>query len=161
MGAAVLSGPARAEAVAARADSEGGRVLRGNPAGTQGPLGRDFDELAALVDGLGASGTSSGAGAAGVRRTAAGEGVVNGANLSSVLSIMEMWWGDVGLLLSMPRQGLGNSAIASVASDEQLRRFDGVWAGMAITLTSGSSERTVTSILTWSLPFPVQPWATA
>ncbi len=46
---------------------------------------------------------------------------------------MEMCWGDVGLLLSMPRQGLGNSAIASVASDEQLRRFDGVWAGMAIT----------------------------
>ena len=93
----------------------------------------ELDMLAALVDGLGASGTSSGAGAAGVRRTAAGEGVVNGSNLSSVLSIMEMCWGDVGLLLSMPRQGLGNSAIASVASDEQLRRFDGVWAGMAIT----------------------------
>jgi acyl-CoA dehydrogenase len=36
-------------------------------------------------------------------------------------------------LLSMPRQGLGNSAIASVASDEQLKRFEGVWAGMAIT----------------------------
>ena len=33
---------------------------------------------------------------------------------------MEMCWGDVGLLLSMPRQGLGNSAIASVANDEQL-----------------------------------------
>ncbi|MFI6832317.1 acyl-CoA dehydrogenase family protein [Kribbella sp. NPDC050241] len=93
----------------------------------------ELDMLAAVVDGLGASGTSSGAGAAGVRRTAAGEGVVNGSNLSSVLSIMEMCWGDVGLLLSMPRQGLGNSAIASVASDEQLRRFDGVWAGMAIT----------------------------
>ncbi|MEV0801607.1 acyl-CoA dehydrogenase family protein [Kribbella sp. NPDC050281] len=93
----------------------------------------ELDMLAAMVDGLGASGTSSGAGAAGVRRTAAGEDVVNGSNLSSVLSIMEMCWGDVGLLLSMPRQGLGNSAIASVASDEQLRRFDGVWAGMAIT----------------------------
>ena len=45
-------------------------------------------------------------------------------NLSSVLSVMEMCWGDVGLLLSMPRQGLGNSAIASVADDEQLERFD-------------------------------------
>jgi acyl-CoA dehydrogenase len=94
----------------------------------------ELDMLAAMVDGLGASGTGSGAGASGVRRTAAGEdGVVNGSNLSSVLSIMEMCWGDVGLLLSMPRQGLGNSAIASVASDEQLRRFDGVWAAMAIT----------------------------
>ncbi len=94
----------------------------------------ELDLLAAMVDGLGASGTGSGAGASGVRRTAdAGEGVVNGSNLSSVLSIMEMCWGDVGLLLSMPRQGLGNSAIASVASEEQLRRFDGVWAAMAIT----------------------------
>lgn len=94
----------------------------------------ELDMLAAMVDGLGASGTGSGAGASGVRRTAAAEdGVVNGSNLSSVLSIMEMCWGDVGLLLSMPRQGLGNSAIASVASDEQLERFDGVWAAMAIT----------------------------
>ncbi len=45
------------------------------------------------------------------------------------MSIAEMCWGDVGLLLSMPRQGLGNSAIASVADDEQQERFDGVWAG--------------------------------
>jgi len=94
----------------------------------------ELDMLAAMVDGLGASGNGSGAGASGVRRTAAAEdGVVNGSNLSSVLSIMEMCWGDVGLLLSMPRQGLGNSAIASVASDEQLKRFEGVWAAMAIT----------------------------
>ncbi|TCO41010.1 acyl-CoA dehydrogenase [Kribbella antiqua] len=93
----------------------------------------ELDMLAALVDGLGASGNGAGAGASGVRRTASADEVVNGSNLSSVLSIMEMCWGDVGLLLSMPRQGLGNSAIASVASDEQLRRFAGVWAGMAIT----------------------------
>ncbi|MFD3406600.1 acyl-CoA dehydrogenase family protein [Kribbella sp. NPDC058693] len=94
----------------------------------------ELDMLAAMVDGLGASGTGSGAGASGVRRSGAdADGVVNGSNLSSVLSIMEMCWGDVGLLLSMPRQGLGNSAIASVASDEQLQRFDGVWAAMAIT----------------------------
>jgi acyl-CoA dehydrogenase len=93
----------------------------------------ELDMLAAMVDGLGASGTGSGAGASGVRRTAAAENVVNGSNLSSVLSIMEMCWGDVGLLLSMPRQGLGNSAIASVASDEQLQRFEGLWAAMAIT----------------------------
>ncbi|WP_432938118.1 acyl-CoA dehydrogenase family protein [Kribbella sp. CA-253562] len=95
---------------------------------------KELDLLAALVDGLGASGTGSGAGASGVRRTEGDDSKVkNGSNLSSVLSIMEMCWGDVGLLLSMPRQGLGNSAIASVASDEQLRRFDGVWAAMAIT----------------------------
>ena len=102
----------------------------------------ELDLLAAVVDGLGASGTGSGAGASGVRRTAdSADGVVNGSNMSSVLSITEMCWGDVGLLLSMPRQGLGNSAIASVASDEQLRRFDGVWAGMAITEPGGWTSR--------------------
>jgi acyl-CoA dehydrogenase len=50
-----------------------------------------------------------------------------------VLGVMELCWGDVGLLLSMPRQGLGNSAIASVATEEQLKRFEGKWAAMAIT----------------------------
>jgi acyl-CoA dehydrogenase len=97
---------------------------------------KELDMLAAMVDGLGASGTGQGAGASGVRRTESADDdakAKNGSNLSSVLSIMEMCWGDVGLLLSMPRQGLGNSAIASVASDEQLKRFEGVWAGMAIT----------------------------
>ena len=79
---------------------------------------------------------TSGAGAAGVRRVEparTASGVRNGTNMSTVLSIMEMCWGDVGLLLSMPRQGLGNAAIASVANEEQLARFDGLWAAMAIT----------------------------
>jgi acyl-CoA dehydrogenase len=95
---------------------------------------KELDLLASMVDGLNESGAGQGAGAAGVRRgESAGDGVRNGTNMASVLSVMEMCWGDVGLLLSMPRQGLGNSAIASVASDEQLERFAGVWAGMAIT----------------------------
>ncbi|HEX6516704.1 MAG TPA: acyl-CoA dehydrogenase family protein [Nocardioidaceae bacterium] len=99
---------------------------------------KELDMLAAMVDGLSESGAASGAGASGVRRSEGSSGredgqVVNGSNLASVLSIMEMCWGDVGLLLSMPRQGLGNSAIASVADEEQLERFKGVWAAMAIT----------------------------
>jgi len=96
---------------------------------------KELDMLAAMIDGLSESGAAEGAGAAGVRRDEGKDdgGVKNGANLASVMSIQEMCWGDVGLLLSMPRQGLGNSAIASVADDEQLKRFEGVWAGMAIT----------------------------
>src|SRR5206468_4762967 len=47
--------------------------------------------------------------------------------------VMEACWGDVAMVLSMPRQGLGNAAIASVANDEQHARFDKVWASMAIT----------------------------
>ncbi|MGZ4437612.1 MAG: acyl-CoA dehydrogenase family protein [Nocardioidaceae bacterium] len=100
---------------------------------------KELDMLAAMIDGLSESGQASGAGASGVRRDDSAEkaaekgGTKNGSNLASVLSIMEMCWGDVGLLLSMPRQGLGNSAIASVANDEQAERFKGVWASMAIT----------------------------
>ena len=110
---------------------------------------KELDMLAAMIDGISESGATGGAGAAGVRRSdsdASSDGVAkeganrNGANLASVLSIMEMCWGDVGLLLSMPRQGLGNSAIASVANDEQLERFAGTWAAMAITEPSTGSD---------------------
>jgi acyl-CoA dehydrogenase len=107
---------------------------------------KELDMLAAMIDGLSESGAASGAGASGVRRSEDDPakkddgGVKNGANLASVLSIMEMCWGDVGLLLSMPRQGLGNSAIASVANDEQHERFDGVWASMAITEPGTGSD---------------------
>ena len=105
---------------------------------------KELDTLAALIDGMADSGQGQGAGAAGVRRDDDDEvksgKVKNGANMSSVLSIIEMCWGDVGLLLTMPRQGLGNSAIASVATDEQLERFKGTWASMAITEPSFGSD---------------------
>ena len=114
----------------------------------------ELDMLAAMIDGLSESGASEGAGAAGVRRDekpeGKEEGTKNGANLASVMSIAEMCWGDVGLLLSMPRQGLGNSAIASVANDEQSERFAGVWAGMAITepgVGSDSANIKTTAVL--------------
>jgi acyl-CoA dehydrogenase len=107
---------------------------------------KELDLLASLIDGMADSGQGQGAGATGVRRedgdddnVKAGK-VKNGANMSSVLSIIEMCWGDVGLLLTMPRQGLGNSAIASVATDEQLERFKGTWASMAITEPSFGSD---------------------
>jgi acyl-CoA dehydrogenase len=102
---------------------------------------KELDMLAAMADGLEQSGTSEGAGAAGVRRQDDGAaGNRNGSNLASVMTVAEMCWGDVGLLLSMPRQGLGNSAIASVADEEQQERFRGVWASMAITEPSFGSD---------------------
>ncbi|MER6799298.1 acyl-CoA dehydrogenase family protein, partial [Amycolatopsis mediterranei] len=89
-----------------------------------------------------------GAGAAGVRRSGSDEsakGNRNGANLNVVLGTIEMCWGDVGLLLSMPRQGLGNAAIGSVATDEQLERFSGMWAAMAITEPAFGSDSAAVS----------------
>jgi acyl-CoA dehydrogenase len=40
----------------------------------------------------------------------------------------------------MPRQGLGQAAIAAVADEEQLRRFGGRWAAMAITEPEAGSD---------------------
>jgi acyl-CoA dehydrogenase len=93
----------------------------------------EIDMLASVLDGLNEAG--QGSGASGVRRTSekSDGNTRNGANLSTVLGTIEMCWGDVGLLLSLPRQGLGNAAIASVANDEQAERFAGKWAAMAIT----------------------------
>jgi acyl-CoA dehydrogenase len=104
---------------------------------------KELDMLASLIDGMNDGSDVGGAGAAGVRREATGtreQGNRNGTNLSTVLGIIELCWGDVGLLLSMPRQGLGNSAIASVASEEQLQRFEGRWAAMAITEPEAGSD---------------------
>jgi acyl-CoA dehydrogenase len=104
---------------------------------------KELDMLAAVVDGMNDGSDLGGAGAAGVRRSKNGagpEGNRNGSNLSTALSIIELCRGDVGLLLSMPRQGLGNSAIASVADDEQLERFAGQWAAMAITEPEAGSD---------------------
>src|SRR5690606_31854881 len=100
-----------------------------------------LDMLASLLDGLNSSG-EGGAGAAGVRKSEddKDKGNRNGGNLSTVLGAIELCWGDVGLLLTMPRQGLGNAAIASVANDEQLERFAGKWAAMAITEPEAGSD---------------------
>ncbi|MYW91267.1 acyl-CoA dehydrogenase [Amycolatopsis rubida] len=111
----------------------------------------ELDMFAALLDGLNSSG-EGGAGAAGVRRSGKDDGPKgnrNGANLNVVLGTIEMCWGDVGLLLSMPRQGLGNAAIGSVATDEQLERFKGLWAAMAITEPGcGSDSAAITTTAT-------------
>ncbi|HZV75211.1 MAG TPA: acyl-CoA dehydrogenase family protein [Conexibacter sp.] len=105
---------------------------------------KELDMLAALIDGMNDGSDLGAAGATGVRRTdgdGSGVGSVrNGSNMSTVLGVIELCWGDVGLLLSMPRQGLGNSAIASVANDEQLERFRGKWAAMAITEPEAGSD---------------------
>jgi acyl-CoA dehydrogenase len=104
---------------------------------------KELDMLASLIDGMNEGSELGGAGAAGVRRSSNGgdpDENRNGSNLSTVLGIIELCWGDVGLLLSMPRQGLGNSAIASVATEEQLAHYGGKWAAMAITEPEAGSD---------------------
>src|SRR5688500_20193977 len=66
----------------------------------------ELDMLAAMIDGLSASGAGAGAGAAGVRRDEAPDTdattVTNGGDMASVLSLPEECWGEGGAMLSTP-----------------------------------------------------------
>jgi acyl-CoA dehydrogenase len=121
---------------------------------------KELDMLAAVLDGMNDSGGLDGAGAAGVSQggrsdaaeangssrvvDAGGAGGArttrNGSNMATLVGLIELCWGDVGLLLTMPRQGLGQAAIAAVANEEQLKRFGGKWAAMAITEPEAGSD---------------------
>jgi acyl-CoA dehydrogenase len=106
---------------------------------------KELDMLAALIDGMNESGGLDGAGAGAVGGGSSNgskdrDGNRNGSNMASLLGLMELCWGDVGLLLAMPRQGLGQAAIAAVADEEQLARFGGKWAAMAITEPEAGSD---------------------
>ncbi|MCK0538609.1 acyl-CoA dehydrogenase family protein [Alcanivorax quisquiliarum] len=96
---------------------------------------KELEMLASVLDGFNEGDPESSAGATrtGKGRISNDGTVKNGANMSTCLGAMELCYGDTGFLLAMPRQGLGNAAIAAVANDEQLKRFDGKWAAMAIT----------------------------
>ncbi len=101
---------------------------------------KELDLFAAALDGMNDAGGAVG-GAAGSRGEKVEDvAVKNGANMANVINIMTMCYGDVGLLLAIPRQGLGNAAIAAVANDEQLKRFGKLWAAMAITEPGAGSD---------------------
>ncbi|ANI38939.1 acyl-CoA dehydrogenase [Mycolicibacterium vaccae 95051] len=108
----------------------------------------ELDTLADLFDGISEAKTISFAGTDAFVG-AADDGKksnINGANMSALLNALEISWGDVALLLSVPRQGLGNAAISSVATPEQLERLGkGVWAAMAITEPSFGSDSAAVS----------------
>jgi len=102
---------------------------------------KELDMLAALMDGLNAGGDAKGAGIETLQQDEGPEqGVRNGGNMSTCVGMTELCWGDVGLALSIPRQGLGNAAITAVANPEQKKRFGGVWAAMAITEPGAGSD---------------------
>ena len=74
------------------------------------------------------------------------KGNINGPNMSALVNALEIAWGDIALLLSVPRQGLGNAAVSGVATDEQLQRLGkGIWAAMAITEPSFGSDSAAVS----------------
>ncbi|MCV7170052.1 MULTISPECIES: acyl-CoA dehydrogenase family protein [Mycolicibacterium] len=112
----------------------------------------ELDTLADLFEGISEANTISFAGAEAFRDSSGGpKQNVNGGNMSALVNALEVSWGDVALLLSVPRQGLGNAAISSVASPDQLEKLGkDVWAAMAITepgFGSDSAAVTTTAVL--------------
>jgi acyl-CoA dehydrogenase len=142
--------PRRFEMLIAQAHQAAAEVLRPNSRKydtAEHARPRELDMLAALIDGMNDGGQMSGAGASGAgSRNGSDAGAANGAttrngtNMATLLGLIEMCWGDVGLLLAMPRQGLGQAAIAAVADEAQLARFGGRWAAMAITEPEAGSD---------------------
>ncbi|RMI35225.1 acyl-CoA dehydrogenase family protein [Nocardia stercoris] len=110
----------------------------------------ELDTMAAMIEGLSDSGAQQVSGATGDRQSGDAHatellGNTNGGNMAAMMNSLETSWGDVGLMLTIPYQGLGNAAIAAVATDEQLERFGKVWAAMAITEPSFGSDSAAVS----------------
>ncbi len=118
------------------------------------PISRKYDRLehefpkelkllGAALRGMSEAGTTQGAGASGLSAKVADDGskaIRNGGNMATMLGMLELCWGDIGLALSIPGQGLGNAAIDAVATPEQKARFGGKWAAMAITEPNAGSD---------------------
>ncbi len=63
-----------------------------------------------------------------------------GTNFVSILSVEELSWGDLGLMLTIPGAGPGNAALRMLASKEQLEKFGKMWIAMACTETVAGSN---------------------
>ena len=107
---------------------------------------KELDVLGAIIRGAGEGGATAGVGSGQMtdkKKSSDEDGqskVKNGGNMATLLGTIELCWGDVGLLLTLPGQGLGNAAIDAVATKEQRARFSGRWAAMAITEPNAGSD---------------------
>lgn len=105
---------------------------------------KELDILAAIIDGVNAGGASRASAAQLAKDDAPTDAVAgatkNGGNLATVLAMMELCWGDVGLALTVPRQGLGNAALSAVGTEEQKAQYGKQWIAMAITEPGAGSD---------------------
>ncbi|MBF0350648.1 MAG: acyl-CoA dehydrogenase [SAR324 cluster bacterium] len=112
----------------------------------------ELNMLRSILDGMEDGGAGQGAGGLSRDKEKGKDPkkIRNGKNMGTVQNMIEMCWGDVGLALTIPGQGLGNAAIVAVATPEQKERFLGKWAAMAITepgTGSDSSNISTTAVL--------------
>lgn len=101
----------------------------------------ELDMLRPILEGLEEGGSAVGASDLKGKKSDSGpKKIRNGGSMAAVLNVTELCWGDIGLMLTIPGQGLGNAAIAAVATPEQKERFKGKWASMAITEPGAGSD---------------------
>lgn len=93
----------------------------------------EFNRIAASAD----QGASKGKAAKAPQAPATS---INGRNMHTVISVEQLCWGDVGLLLARPGQGLGNAAIAAVGTDTQKQIWGEKYSSMAITEPGAGSD---------------------
>jgi acyl-CoA dehydrogenase len=106
----------------------------------------ELDLLAAGLNGLNDGSDAPIGGTNAKTENTTSDAVKNGANMANCVNIQAMCYGDVGLLLSIPGQGLGNAAINAVANKDQLAKFSKSWASMAITEPNcGSDSSAITT----------------
>ena len=101
---------------------------------------KELDMLRSILQGMADGGSDMGADGLSREKKGKRKEINNGTNMAIVLNMMEICWGDAGLALTIPGQGLGNAAITAVATPEQKKRFDGKWAAMAITEPDAGSD---------------------
>ena len=97
-----------------------------------------------MKGGLG-GGLTGGSGAE--KKEEGGEKKRREAQLTTAVTVEEIFWGDAGLALAFPGQGLGGAAVQATGTPEQkerfLARFSGekpVWGAMAITEPEAGSD---------------------
>jgi len=118
------------------------------------PQARKYDEeehekpwdLLNMVHGFmkgGVGGSMSG----GDKKAEGGEKKRSERQLTTAVTVEEIFWGDAGIALAFPGQGLGGAAVQATGSPEQkeqfLARFSGekpVWGAMAITEPEAGSD---------------------
>ncbi|MCP4750831.1 MAG: acyl-CoA dehydrogenase [Proteobacteria bacterium] len=61
-------------------------------------------------------------------------------NLSGVVNIEELCWGDMGFMLTYPGASLGNAVISSLGTPEQKARLGSNWTALAMTEPQSGSD---------------------
>ena len=130
------------------------KLLRGFAEQAMRPQARKYDEeehekpwdLLNMVHGFMKGGVGGAMGGGGKKKEG-GEKKRSEANLTTAVTVEEIFWGDAGIALAFPGQGLGGAAVQAAGTPEQKERFNSrfsgdkpVWGAMAITEPEAGSD---------------------